>query len=116
MKIIEKGRSIAAILSDLASLGPFLPCSIRKGSVQRHRNKKGDLIEYKSQPRLNFRIGGKAVDKRIPFEREEEARKLVGNYKRFKMLVQELEQAQLREWLLSGKKNESSDCLESRLA
>ena len=105
MKNQKSGRSVAAILSDLASLGPFLPCSLRKGGVQRHRNKAGELVEYKAQPRLNFRLGGKAVDKRIPFAREAEARRLVGTYKRFKALVRELERAQLREWMAGGKKN-----------
>ena len=105
MKTPKNGRSVAAILSDLASLGPFLPCSLRKGGVQRHRNKAGELVEYKAQPRLNFRVGGRPVDRRIPFAREDEARKLVGNYKRFKALVRELEQARLREWLAGGKKN-----------
>ena len=106
MKIPKTGRSVAAIVSDLASLGPFLPCSLRKGGVQRHRNKAGKMVEYKAQPRLNFRIGGKSVDKRIPFAREAEARKLVGAYKRFKALVVELEAAQLRMWLEGGKKND----------
>ena len=55
--------------------------------MQRHRNKAGELVEYKAQPRLNFRIGGKPVDKRIPFEREAEARDMVGNYKRFTALA-----------------------------
>ena len=105
MKTQQTGRPVAAILSDLASLGPFLPCSLRKGGVQRHRNKAGEQVEYKAQPRLNFRLGGKAVDKRIPFAREAEARRLVGTYKRFKALVRELERAQLREWMAGGKKN-----------
>ncbi len=105
MKTLQNGRPVAAILSDLASLGPFLPCSLRKGGVQRHRNKAGELVEYKAQPRLNFRLGGRAVDKRIPFAREAEARKLVAAYRRFKALVRELEAAQLRQWLADGKKN-----------
>lgn len=105
MKTPTSGRSVAAILSDLSSLGPFLPCSVRKGGVQRHRNKAGEPVEYKAQPRLNFRLGGKSVDKRIPFAREAEARRLVARYKRFKALVRELERAQLREWLADGKKN-----------
>ena len=105
MKTLQNGRPVAAILSDLASLGPFLPCSLRKGGVQRHRNKAGELVEYKAQPRLNFRLGGKSVDKRIPFSREAEARRRVGAYRRFKALVRELEGAQLREWIEGGKKN-----------
>ena len=105
MKTLQNGRPVAAILSDLASLGPCLPCSIRKGGVQRHRNKAWELVEYKAQPRLNFRIGGKPVDKRIPFEQEAEARDMIGNYKRFKALVRELERARLREWLDGSKKN-----------
>ncbi len=108
MKTLQNGRPVAAILSDLASLGPFLPCSIRKGGVQRHRNKAGELVEYKAQPRLNFRIGGKPVDKRIPFEQEAEARDMIGNYKRFKALVRELERARLREWLDGSKKTPDS--------
>lgn len=107
MKTQQTGRPVAAILSDLASLGPFLPCSLRKGGVQRHRNKAGELVEYKAQPRLNFRLGGKAADKRIPFAREAEARRLVGTYKRFKALVRELEEAAVREHLPDAKKKRS---------
>lgn len=116
MENAKNGRDVAAIVADMASLGPFLPCSLRKGGVQRHRNKAGELVEYKAQPRLNFRVGGKSVDKRIPFAREEEARELVGNYRRFKALVRELEKAQLREWLAGGKKKARSACRESSRA
>ena len=105
MKTPATGRAIAAILSDLASVGPFLPGTVRKGGVQYHLNKDGERVAYKAQPRINFRLGGKAVDKRIPFERFEEAKGLAENYKRFKALVKELEAAQVREWLAGGKKN-----------
>ena len=100
-------RSLAEILSDLASVGPFVPGSVRKGGVQRHRNKAGELVEYRTQPMLNIRVGGRRVDKRFPDRLYERMSELAANYRRFKALVAEFEAAALRENFPCGAKKNS---------
>lgn len=104
---VTSGRTMAEILSDLASLGPFIPGSVRKGGVQRHRNKAGELVEYRTQPMLNVRIGGRRVDKRFPARLYGRMSELAANYRRFKALVAEFEEAALRENLPGNAKKNS---------
>lgn len=97
MKKSKKQRPLAAILADLADMPPFLPGTIRKGGVQRHRNKAGEMVAYKAMPRLNCRVGGRLVDRRFPESLWERMKTLTDNYRRFKALVSEFEEAALYE-------------------
>ena len=87
-----KGRTMAEIAADILDLGPFLP-----GTVGRER-------QYEVQPRVNLRVGGKRVDKRIPKGAFAQVKRLTENYARFRALVAELEEAAAREHLPGGKK------------
>lgn len=99
----ETKRTMARILADIAEVGPFLPGSVRKDK-RKHVNKKGETVEYDVQPRLNYRVGNKRKDKRFPAEAYGRVVKLTQNYKRFKALVWELEEAAVREHLPGAKK------------
>lgn len=90
-------RALATILADIANLPPFLPGSIRKGGVQRHRNKAGKMVEYKAMPRLHYRRNGQWVDKRFHESLWETMKELTSNYKKFKKLIAEFEEAVLQE-------------------
>ena len=99
-------RPLSEILFDIANLGPFLPGSVRKGGVQRHRNKKGkgEMIAYKTQPLFNYSDGTRRIDKRIPLAMYNQVKDLTENYKRFKALILEIERLQVYQWVEETKK------------
>lgn len=97
-------RPLSEILFDIANLGPFLPGSVRKGGVQRHRNKKGEMIAYKTQPLFNYSDGTRRIDKRIPSAMYNQVKDLTENYKRFKALILEIERLQVYQWVEETKK------------
>lgn len=99
-------RTMARILADIAEVGPFLPGSVRRDR-RKHVNKKGETVTYDVQPRLNYRVGNRRRDKRFPAEAYGRVVKLTQNYKRFKALVGELEEAAVREHLPDAKKKQS---------
>ena len=104
MRKTHPHRPLAAILADIANSKPFIPGTIRKGGVQRHRNKAGELVEYKAMPRLHCRIGGRPVDRRFPACLWQVMQTLTDNYRTFKALVAEFEEAALLENLPDGSK------------
>lgn len=104
----ENPRTMAAILADIADLGPFLPGSVRKDH-RKYVNKRGETVVYEVQARLSYPVDrGKFKDKRFPAKAFERVRKLTENYKRFRALVAELEEAAVREYLPGSKKKNLS--------
>ena len=99
----KKHRTMARILADIADLGPFLPGSVRKDR-RRYVRKDGTVAEYPTQARLNYLCGGRRRDKRIPAAAYRRVLELTRNYRRYKALVAELEEAAVRENLPDAKK------------
>ena len=104
MKKTHPHRHLAAILADIADCRPFLPGSVHKGGVQRHRNKAGELVEYHAMPRLCCRVNGRRIDRRFPDCLWQVMKTLTDNYRAFKALVAEFEEAALLENLPDGSK------------
>ena len=96
-------RTMAEIMAEIMNLGPFLPGSVRR-DYRKYRDKRGRLRTYEVQSRVNVRLGGRRVDRRVPKEMYERVRGLTDNYRRFRELVSELEEAAARENLPGGGK------------
>ena len=94
---------MAEIAADMLDLGPFLPGTVRR-DFRNHVGMDGRERQYEVQPRVNLRVGGKRVDKRIPKGAFAQVKRLTENYARFRALVAELEEAAAREHLPGGKK------------
>lgn len=105
MKEDGQSRSVAEIFADMAAIGAFLPGSVR-ASTDRRRNAKGEVVAYEAQPIFTYRAGnGRHRCKRIPKSSFEVVKALVGNYRRFKALLAELEWAMVEAHLPGSKKN-----------
>ena len=104
MKKPRTHRPLAAILADIADSKPFLPGSVHKGGVQRHRNKAGEMVEYHALPRLVCYANGRRLDRRFPDCLWQTMKTLTDNYRAFKALVAEFEEASLLENLPEGSK------------
>ena len=105
MKENEQRRNVAEIFADMAAIGAFLPGSVR-ATRDRRRNARGRVVVYEAQPIFTYRVGkGRFKSKRIPKEAFVRVKALVGNYRRFKALLAELEGAMVEAHLPGSKKN-----------
>lgn len=96
---------IALLFSEMAAVGPFLPGSVRR-SLDRRKDAQGHVRVYEGQPILNYRVGNRRKDKRIPKEAYPRVKELTENYRRFETLRRQLEAAMV-EAHLPGDKNKA---------
>lgn len=104
MKASEQHRNVADIISEMASIGAFLPGSIRK-SKDRRRNAAGETVVYEAQPIYTYSMGRRRLVKRVPKQAYARVLALTENYRRFKELQRELEEAMVAQFLPDSKKN-----------
>lgn len=104
MKKTPPHRPLAAILADIANCKPFIPGSVHKGGVQKHRNKAGKMVAYHAMPRLCCYVRGRPFFRRFPDCLWQTMKTLTDNYQAFKKLMAEFEEAAMFENLPEGSK------------
>ena len=104
MKANGQHRNVAEIVSEMASIGAFLPGSVRR-SRDKRTNAAGKTVVYEAQPIYTYSMGSRRLVKRIPKEAYGRVLKLTENYQRFKALQRELEEAMVAQFLPDSKKN-----------